>query len=158
MTGLRHRDSYRRFIPISTRWHDNDLYGHLNNVVYYGLFDTAVNSMLIKHGGLNIHDGPVIALVVSSGCDYHAPVSFPERIEVALAVSRLGNSSVHYQLAVFREGQALACATGRFVHVFVDHLQRRPAPVPERLRLALSELVGDCLLSSNKELEPCETP
>lgn len=77
---------------------------------------------------------------------------------MALAVSRLGNSSVHYQLAVFREGQALACATGRFVHLFVDHLQRRPAPVPERLRLALSELVGDCLLSSNKELEPCETP
>lgn len=153
MTDLKQRDSYRHFTPITTRWHDNDLYGHLNNIVYYGLFDTAVNSVLIKHGGLDIHGGAVIALVVSSGCDYHAPVAFPERIEVALAVSKLGNSSVHYQLAIFREGQVQACATGRFVHVFVDRLQRRPAPIPERLRLALSELVVDCLPNLNKDLE-----
>lgn len=154
MTDATPRDNYKHFTTITTRWHDNDLYGHVNNIVYYGFFDSAVNSVLIEHGGLDIHDGPVIGLVVSSSCDYHASVAFPERIEVALAVSKLGNSSVHYQLAVFQEGQALACATGRFVHVFVDRLQRRPAPIPERLRLALSELVGDCLPSSNKELEP----
>jgi acyl-CoA thioester hydrolase len=154
MTDLRQRACYRHFTTINTRWHDNDVYGHVNNVVFYGFFDSAVNSVLIEHGGLDIHAGPVIGLVVSSGCDYHAPVAFPEPIEVALAVSRLGNSSVQYQLAVFREGQALACATGRFVHVFVDRLQRRPAPIPERLRLALSELVSDCQPSSNKDLEP----
>lgn len=154
MTDPRQRERYRHFTPITTRWHDNDLYGHLNNVVYYGFFDSAVNAMLIERGGLDIHDGALIALVVNSGCDYHAPVAFPQRLEVALAVSRLGNSSVHYQLAVFAEGQALACATGRFVHVFVDRLQRRPAPIPERLRLALSELIGDCPASMNKELAP----
>lgn len=87
MTNFKQRDSYRHFTPITTRWHDNDLYGHLNNVVYYGFFDTAVNGVLIEQGGLDIYDGPVIGLVVSSGCDYHAPVAFPERIEVALAVS-----------------------------------------------------------------------
>jgi acyl-CoA thioester hydrolase len=154
MTNVTQRDSYRHFTTITTRWRDNDLYGHVNNVVYYGFFDSAVNSALIELGGLDIHGGPVIGLVVSSSCDYHAPVAFPERIEVALAVSKLGNSSVHYQLAVFREGQPRACATGRFVHVFVDRHERRPVPIPERLRLALSELICDCLTSSNKELEP----
>ena len=154
MTDLRQRAHYRHFTPITTRWHDNDLYGHVNNVVYYGFFDSAVNAMLIERGGLDIHEGEVIGLVVGSSCDYHAPVAFPQRLEVALAVSKLGNSSVHYQLAVFAEGQATACATGRFVHVFVDRLQRRPASIPERLRQALSELIDDCLPSTSKELEP----
>jgi acyl-CoA thioester hydrolase len=154
MTDLTQRDSYRLFTTITTRWHDNDLYGHVNNVIYYGFFDSAVNSALIERGGLDIHAGPVIGLVVSSSCDYHAPVVFPERIEVALAVSKLGNSSVHYQLAVFREGQPQACATGRFVQVFVERSERRPVQIPERLRQVLSELTCDCLPSSNKELEP----
>lgn len=153
MTDLRLRNSYRHFNTIATRWHDNDLYGHVNNVVYYGFFDSAVNRMLVEDGGLDIHHGPVIGLVVSSSCDYHASVAFPERIDVALAVSKMGNSSVHYQLAVFREGQPLACAVGRLVHVFVDRRERRPVPIPERLHRVLSELMGDCQSSSNKEHE-----
>ncbi|MNC42107.1 thioesterase family protein [Pseudomonas sp. P5_109] len=153
MTDFRQRDSYRHFNTITTRWHDNDIYGHVNNVVYYGFFDSAVNRVLVEHGGLDIHNGPIIGLVVSSSCDYHASVAFPECIEVALAVSKLGNSSVHYQLAVFREGQPLACAVGRFVHVFVKRREQRPVPIPERLRRVLSELMCDCLPSSNKELE-----
>jgi acyl-CoA thioester hydrolase len=153
MTVLMQRDNYKHFTTITTRWHDNDVYGHVNNVVYYSYFDSAVNSVLIERGGMDIHAGPVIGLVVRSSCDYHAPVAFPERVEVALAVSKLGNSSVHYQLAVFREGHSQACATGRFVHVFVDRHERRPVPIPERLRLTLSELICDCLPSSNKELE-----
>ncbi|MCT9826640.1 acyl-CoA thioesterase [Pseudomonas veronii] len=147
MTDLRQRDRYKHFTPITTRWHDNDLYGHVNNVIYYGFFDSAVNGVLIERGGLDIHNGVVIGLVVSSSCDYHAPVAFPQRLEVALAVSRLGNSSVQYQLAVFCEGQALACATGRFVHVFVDRLECRPVPIPKRLRLALSELTCDTAIA-----------
>src|SRR5690606_39574519 len=90
--------------PITTRWHDNDIYGHINNVTYYAYFDSAVNSWLINEGGLDIHRGQQVAFVVSSGCDYFAPIAFPERIEIGVRVAKLGNSSVHYQLAVFREG------------------------------------------------------
>ncbi|HBM62853.1 MAG TPA: thioesterase [Pseudomonas sp.] len=140
MSYLRQREHYRHFTPITTRWHDNDVYGHVNNVVYYSFFDSAVNRLLVREGGLDIDQGRVIALVVSSACDYQAPVAFPHDIEVGLAVSRLGNTSVHYQLAVFLAGQPLACATGRFVHVFVDREGRRPVPVPECLRRVLSEL------------------
>ncbi|MGE8321980.1 MAG: acyl-CoA thioesterase [Pseudomonas sp.] len=140
MNAYRQREHYRHYTSVTTRWHDNDAYGHVNNVVYYGFFDSAVNRLLIEQGGLDIHQGAVIALVVSSACDYQAPVAFPQNIEVGLTVSRLGNTSVHYQLAVFIEGQALACASGRFVHVFVDRQARRPVPVPARLRQVLSEL------------------
>ncbi|MFK2914049.1 acyl-CoA thioesterase [Pseudomonas sp. 3HC3] len=140
MSHLRQREHYRHFTPITTRWHDNDVYGHVNNVVYYSFFDSAVNRLLVREGGLDIDQGRVIALVVSSACDYQAPVAFPHDIEVGLAVSRLGNTSVHYQLAVFLAGQPLACATGRFVHVFVDREGRRPVPVPDCLRHVLSEL------------------
>ncbi|MDM3884003.1 thioesterase family protein [Pseudomonas sp. BCRC 81390] len=140
MSVHRQRDYYRHYTLIATRWHDNDAYGHVNNVVYYGFFDSAVNRLLIEQGGLDIHHGAAIALVVSSACDYQSPVAFPQDIEVGLAVSRLGNTSVQYQLAVFIQGQALACATGRFVHVFVDRQGRRPVPVPARLRRVLSEL------------------
>lgn len=154
MTDFRERANYSHFTSITTRWHDNDVYGHVNNVVYYSFFDSAVNNVLIGEGGLDIHGGPVIGLVVSSSCDYHAPVAFPERIEVALAVSKLGRSSVHYQLAVFREGQALASATGRLVHVFVDRIERCPVPIPERLRVALGELICNLSASTTKDLEP----
>lgn len=140
MSDLRQREHYRHFTAITTRWHDNDVYGHVNNVVYYSFFDSAVNRLLVREGGLDIDQGRVIALVVSSACDYQAPVAFPHDIEVGLAVSRLGNTSVHYQLAVFLAGQPLACATGRFVHVFVDREGRRPVPVPDCLRHVLSEL------------------
>lgn len=135
------RSDYRHFQPITTRWHDNDLYGHVNNVVYYGYFDSAVNTYLIEVGELDIHAGPVIGLVVSSSCDYFASIAFPERIEVGLRVGKLGNSSVHYELAIFKHGEPQACAAGRFVHVFVDRASNRPVSIPETLRAALSRLM-----------------
>ena len=135
------RADYRHFQPITTRWHDNDIYGHVNNVVYYGYFDSAVNSYLIERGGLDIHDGNVVGFVVSSACDYFASIAFPDRIEVGLRVGKLGNSSVQYELAIFRQGEDEACAAGRFVHVFVDRQSNRPVAIPESLRSVLAELL-----------------
>ena len=141
MTPPQHlRHDYRHFQPISTRWHDNDLYGHVNNVTYYSYFDSTVNAYLIEVGGLDIHQGEVVGFVVSSSCDYFASIAFPERIEVGLRVAKLGNSSVQYELAVFKQGEDEACAAGRFVHVFVDRASNRPLPIPERLRTALAAL------------------
>ncbi len=135
------RADYRHFQPITTRWHDNDIYGHVNNVTYYGFFDSAVNAYLIREGGLDIHDGEVVGFVVSSSCDYFASIAFPEPIEVGLRVGRLGNSSVQYELAIFRQGEEKACAAGRFVHVFVERASNRPTPIPARLRAALEALL-----------------
>ncbi|WP_028241739.1 acyl-CoA thioesterase [Stutzerimonas azotifigens] len=135
------RADYRHFQPITTRWHDNDIYGHVNNVTYYGFFDSAVNAYLIREGGLDIHDGEVVGFVVSSSCDYFASIAFPEPIEVGLRVDRLGNSSVQYELAIFRQGEEEACAAGRFVHVFVERASNRPTPIPARLRAALEALL-----------------
>ncbi|QQN49649.1 acyl-CoA thioesterase [Stutzerimonas balearica] len=134
------RSDYRHFQPITTRWQDNDIYGHVNNVTYYGFFDTAVNTYLIQQGGLDIHGGEVVGFVVSSSCDYFASISFPDLIEVGVRVARLGNSSVQYELAIFRQGEHEACAAGRFVHVFVRRADNRPTPIPERLRGALEAL------------------
>ena len=114
------RADYKVFYPISTRWSDNDTYGHINNVIYYSYFDSVANRYLIEEGGLDIADGAVVGYVVSSGCDYHAPASYPEAIEGGLRVDRLGNSSVQYGIAIFREGEDEALAHGHFVHVFVD--------------------------------------
>lgn len=138
-----HREDFRHFQPMTTRWHDNDVYGHVNNVVYYSYFDSAVNRYLIETGGLDIHQGPVIAFVVSSSCDYFASIAFPERLEVGLAVSKLGNSSVQYTLGIFKAGEAQPRAVGRFVHVFVNRADNRPVPIPHPLREALSRLLGD---------------
>ena len=135
------RDDYRHFQPITTRWHDNDIYGHVNNVTYYSYFDSAVNAYLIAEGGLDIHDGEVVGFVVSSSCDYFASIAFPEVIEVGLRVGKLGNSSVQYELAIFRSAEEQACAAGRFVHVFVDRASNRPAPIPTALRAALQRLL-----------------
>ncbi|MDA7087611.1 thioesterase family protein [Pseudomonas sp. SA3-5] len=134
------RRDYPHFQPISTRWHDNDIYGHVNNVTYYSYFDSAVNAYLIEVGGLDIHDGEVVGFVVSSSCDYFASIAFPERIEIGLRVAKLGNSSVQYELAVFKQDEEQACAAGRFVHVFVERQSNRPLPIPERLRAALAAL------------------
>jgi acyl-CoA thioester hydrolase len=136
------RTEYLHFQPITTRWHDNDVYGHVNNVTYYSFFDTAVNTYLIQTGGLDIHEGEVVGFVVSSACDYFASIAFPDRIEVGLRVGKLGNSSVQYELAVFKEGEEEACAAGRFVHVFVDRTSNRPVAIPDRLRAALERLVA----------------
>lgn len=135
------RGDYRHFQPITTRWHDNDIYGHVNNVVYYSYFDSAVNTYLIECGGLDIHAGAVVGFVVSSSCDYFASITFPERIEVGLRVGKLGNSSVQYELAIFKQGEEQACAAGRFVHVFVDRESNRPVGIPESLRAALARLL-----------------
>lgn len=135
------RADYRHFQPITTRWHDNDIYGHVNNVTYYSFFDSAVNGYLIERGGLDIHDGEVVGFVVSSSCDYFASTAYPDLIEVGLRVGKLGNSSVQYELAVFKAGEDEACAAGRFVHVFVDRASNQPVAIPAGLREAMEQLV-----------------
>ncbi|WP_339906474.1 thioesterase family protein [Pseudomonas guineae] len=142
------RSDYRHLQPITTRWHDNDVYGHVNNVTYYSFFDSAVNTYLIEVGGLDIHSGDVVGFVVSSSCDYFASIAFPERIEIGLRVGKLGNSSVQYELAVFKAGEDEACAAGRFVHVFVDRISNRPVSIPENLRAALTVLLMEPTVSA----------
>ncbi|GAB4528246.1 MAG: thioesterase family protein [Amphiplicatus sp.] len=134
------RSEYRHFLPLQTRWADNDVYGHVNNVVYYGFFDTIVNEYLIGAGALDIHQGAVIGLVVETGCRYFAPLEFPQKLEGALRVARIGTSSVRYELAIFAEGAAAAAAEGHFVHVYVDRATRRPVPLPAALRAALEKI------------------
>ena len=135
------RADYKVFYPKSTRWSDNDIYGHVNNVTYYSYFDTALNRYLIEEGGLNISDGKIVGYVVSSGCEYHAPISYPEPIEAGLRVERLGNSSVRYGLAIFRQGGEQAVAHGHVVHVFVDRAANKSVPIPAALRSALELLL-----------------
>lgn len=136
------RAHYRRFLAIPTRWADNDGYGHVNNVTYYSYFDTAVNEHLIRDGGLDIANDPVIGLVVETGCVFHASLSFPETIDAGLVVTKLGRSSVAYRIGLFRRGRDEPAATGRFVHVWVDRHTQRPADVPPRIRRALEPLVA----------------
>ena len=135
------RAAYRAFHSIGTRWSDNDVYGHVNNVVYYGWFDTAVNHWLIEHGGLDIHAGGVIGLVVETHCNYFAPVAFPDAVVVGIRVAQLGTSSVRYEVGIFPADERLPCvAKGHFIHVYVDRLTRRPAPLPPELFKALETL------------------
>ena len=134
------RDAYVKFCDITTRWMDNDIYGHVNNVTYYSYFDTAVNSYLIDVGGLDIHNGTVVGFVVSSGCEYLSPIAFPDQLEAGLRVNKLGNSSVTYGVGIFKKGQETACAEGHFVHVFVDRTNNRPVPIPDALRAALTAI------------------
>lgn len=140
MKNIGRRDDYGYFTPISTRWSDNDIYGHINNVVYYSYFDSVANHFLIHRGQLDIHNGDTIGLVVNSGCNYHQALAYPETLTGAMRVNRLGNSSVEYGLAIFREGEEQAAAEGYFTHVFVDRTSRRPTPIPDVLRCALAEL------------------
>ena len=134
------RDAYRHFTPLSTRWMDNDAYGHLNNVVYYSLFDTAVNRYLIEAGALDIRHGEVIGLVVETRCNYFASIEFPQAVEAGIRVAHLGSSSVRYEIGIFAAGEALVAARGHFVHVYVDRATRRPAPLPPALLRVLKEL------------------
>jgi acyl-CoA thioester hydrolase len=136
----RPRSDFKVFRPISTRWMDNDVYGHVNNVVYYSWFDTAVNAYLIESGALDIHTGSTIGLVVQSQCHYFAPLAFPQTIEAGLCVGHVGSSSVRYEVGLFAAGQALSAAHGHFVHVYVDRTQRRPCPLPQALQSALAAL------------------
>lgn len=134
------RTAYRAFRTIATRWMDNDIYGHMNNVVHYSLFDTAVNGWLIENGVLDIHAGDQIGLVVETGCRYFSELAFPDIVTAGLRVARLGNSSVRYEIGLFRNDEDLTAAEGFFVHVYVDKETRRPRPLNERLRQTLQEI------------------
>lgn len=134
------RADYRRFSEIATRWMDNDVYGHVNNVVYYSFFDTAVNGYLVASGVLDFHSGETVGLVVETQCRYHAPVAFPDRIVCGIRVARLGTSSVRYEVGIFREDEETASAEGHFVHVYVDRATRRPVALPADLRAALQRI------------------
>ena len=134
------REGYRHFLTIGTRWMDNDLYGHVNNVVYYSYFDTVINSYLVDAGGLAIHDGQVIGLCAESHCRYLGSLAFPEVVEAGLRVEHLGRTSVRYGIGLFRAGAAEPAAEGWFVHVFVDRQTRRPVPLEGRLRDSLERL------------------
>ena len=134
------REGYKAFRTISTRWMDNDAYGHVNNVVYYSWFDTAVNAHLIEQGALDIQRSETIGLVIETQCNYFAPVEFPQVVEAGLRVARIGNSSVRYEVGLFLQDEPLTVAKGHFVHVNVDRATRRPAALPERLRRVLEDL------------------
>jgi acyl-CoA thioester hydrolase len=133
------RDAYKVFRSISTRWMDNDAYGHVNNVVYYSWFDTAVNAYLIEHGALDIHVGQTIGLVIETQCNYFAPLAFPQTVDVGIRVAHMGKSSVRYEVGIFGQGD-LCAAKGHFIHVYVDATTRRPTVLPEKLITVLETL------------------
>lgn len=135
-------EQYKYISDIQTRWHDNDIYGHVNNVVYYSYFDSVVNRYLIEQGGLDIHQGAIVGFVVESGCKYLSPLVYPHTIQAGLRVGKLGNSSVRYELALFNN-EGVCCAEGFFVHVFVDRSTNRPSPMPAALRRCLEQLLVD---------------
>jgi acyl-CoA thioester hydrolase len=134
------RAEYPHVLTIPTRWKDNDVYGHVNNVEYYSYFDTVINEYLIRAGGLDIHAGEVIGVCAESHCTYHGALGFPQPVEACLRVGKLGRSSVRYEIALFAAGSYDAAAEGWFVHVFVDRETRRPAEVPAGIRTALERI------------------
>lgn len=135
------RSAFPVFRDIPTRWSDNDVYGHVNNVVYYSWFDTAVNAYLIEQGALDIHHGETIGLVIETQCNYFAPLAFPQTVQAGIRVAKLGTSSVRYEIGLFAQGEALSAAVGHFVHVYVQKTTRRPVAVPAALRVALQALL-----------------
>jgi acyl-CoA thioester hydrolase len=137
---VRTRDHYPHRLAIPTRWMDNDIYGHVNNVVYYSYFDTVVNEYLIREGGLDIHRGDVIGLAVETRCSFFAPLEFPEVVDAGLGVLHLGNSSVRYEIGLFGEHRDTVAAAGEFVHVFVERASRKPVSIPRGIRRALERL------------------
>ena len=134
------RLAYPVFRSINTRWSDNDIYGHVNNAVYYGWFDTAVNAHLIEQGALDVHGGDTIGLVVETRCNYFAPLAFPQTIEAGIRVAHMGRSSVRYEVGLFAAGAPLSAAAGHFIHVYVDRSTRRPVPLPPELCRVLQPL------------------
>jgi acyl-CoA thioester hydrolase len=131
------RCDFKHFHTITTRWMDNDAYGHVNNVVYYSWFDTVVNQFLIANDVLDVERSPVIGLVIETQCNYFASVAFPEPITAGLRVTKLGNSSVRYEVGIFKENEDTASAQGHFVHVYVDRESRKPSTIPEEMRALL---------------------
>jgi acyl-CoA thioester hydrolase len=135
------RDDFPHFMAIPTRWMDNDVYGHVNNVTYYSYFDTAVNHHLIEAGGLDMHNDTAFGVVAETGCRFFSELKFPDIIDAGLRVTKLGNSSVTYEIGLFRRDSDQPAALGRFVHVWVDRETRRPGPIPPKIRRALESLV-----------------
>ena len=134
------RRDYPHFLSMPTRWMDNDVYGHVNNVIYYSLFDTLINQYLVKAGGLDFHNGPVIGLAVETMCQFKRELTYPEVVEGGLRVGKLGNTSVRYEIGLFSAGHAAPAAVGHFVHVFVERASRKPTPIPPKIRAALEKL------------------
>lgn len=135
------RSGYKVFHTIGTRWMDNDVYGHVNNVVYYSWFDTAVNAYLIEQGVLDIHQGQTIGLVVETHCNYFAPLAFPQSVQAGIRVAKLGNTSVRYEVGLFAQDEPLTAAKGHFIHVYVDRLTRRPMPLSAHFKHVLEKLL-----------------
>lgn len=139
---LARRADYVTFVPITTRWHDNDVYGHINNVIYYSYFDTAVNQVLVEAGVLDPASSAIIGLVVETRCAYFAPVAFPDAIEVGIKVVHLGNSSVRYDVGIFRGDAEITSARGDFTHVYVERASGTSTPIPSAVRAVLEQLQG----------------
>ena len=135
------RAAWPHFVAINTRWMDNDVYGHVNNVQYYSYFDTAVNQFLIERGVLDIHNSEVVGLVVDSGCTYFSSISFPDTVYAGIRVAKLGNSSVRYEIALYRNDDPLPCAAGHFVHVYVERSSNRSLPIPSPVRNVLTTML-----------------
>jgi acyl-CoA thioester hydrolase len=134
------RQAFPHIGAVTTRWTDNDIYGHVNNAVYYHYFDSVINAYLIDQGGLDIHQGEVVGFIVHSACDYLGPVAYPGNLEVGIATTKVGNSSVTYQVALFKPGESAPSAVGSMVHVFVAQASKQPVAIPERLRHALQAI------------------
>lgn len=143
MSDMNRYNDYKHFAPIQTRWMDNDVYGHVNNVVYYSYFDTAVNEYLINAGVLDIHDGAVIGLVVETSCSYSKPISFPDKLVAGVRVAKIGTSSVRYEIGLFLEGDDEPAATGYFIHVYVDSKSRKSVKIPDAFKQALMKIQKD---------------
>ncbi|MFV5374759.1 acyl-CoA thioesterase [Acinetobacter calcoaceticus] len=139
---LKTRDQFKFFLDIQTRWADNDIYGHVNNVTYYSYFDTAANALLIQKTGFDIHQSQSIGLVVDSACSFFQELSFPEIIQVGVAIGKIGNTSLRYELAIFKQGQEQASAQGHFVHVFVDRETRKTVQISESTRDVLEKFLS----------------
>ena len=140
-TTAESRDNYLYFMHLDTRWSDNDIYGHVNNVTYYSYFDTAANRFLIEKIGFDPYHDAFIGLVINSGCDYFAALAYPERLEIGLRIGHLGRSSLRYEIAIFQQGKATAAAQGHFVHVFVDRHTRQSTAIPDHMREALTSYI-----------------
>lgn len=140
MTRTDTRSDYKYFRSIPTRWMDNDIYGHVNNVVYYSYVDTVSNTYLIEEGGLDIHGGPVVGIAVESHCNYYKPLAFPESVDAGLRVGNLGRTSVRYEIGLFSENSETICAAAHFIHVFVERETNTPVPIPDKLRSALERI------------------
>ena len=138
---VRNRQNFKFIFPIQTRWSDNDMYGHVNNIIYYSYFDTAANALLIHKAGFNLQHSPIIGLVVNSSCNFMQELSYPEIIEVGVSIAKIGNSSLSYDLAIFKQGQDNASAQGHFVHVFVDRKTRKSTPIPTHMVDALQQFL-----------------